>query len=235
MFDKTRPRSGNRSPENFSRRGPQQRAQSAAANRVRQLRRAVCEESARILAEEGARDYQRAKRKACERLGVDPNIGLPRNSEIAQAVAARLRLFQADTLEIRYRRQLESVLHGMDLLQRFSPRAVGTLLDGFVTAQTPVQIHVFSPTPEEVHASLNGQGVPFELHDKRYRFGRNRHRLVSGLRFIVNEIAVEVSVFLDQYGFDPPRCPINGRAMRRASAMRIQELLAEIRQADENR
>jgi hypothetical protein len=196
---------------------------------LRELRRTVCEESARILAEEGVRDYQRAKRKACERLGIDPFIGLPRNSEIAQAVAARLRLFQGDTLETRYRQHLELALHGMDLLQRFSPRAVGTLLDGSVTAQTPVQIHVFAPTPEEVHASLDGQGVPFELHDKRYRFGRNRHRLVSGLRFIVNEIVVEVSVFPDNHGFDPPRCPIDGRAVRRASTAQIQELLTEIR------
>src|SRR5215470_13191592 len=62
--------------------------------RADNLRRALAQEAARLMAEHGIRDFLVAKRKAAERLGVtDGGALLPKNSEIEEALAAHQRLF----------------------------------------------------------------------------------------------------------------------------------------------
>ena len=57
------------------------------------LRRALAQEAARVMAEHGVRDFLFAKRKAAERFGVVDGAVLPRNSEIEEALAEYQRLF----------------------------------------------------------------------------------------------------------------------------------------------
>ena len=58
-------------------------------------RHLLAQEAARIMAEEGVRDFRFAKRKAAERLGFDPrSLHLPTNLEVEQALAEHQRLFQ---------------------------------------------------------------------------------------------------------------------------------------------
>ena len=65
--------------------------------RSENLRRAVAQEAARIMAEHGIQDFRAAKRKAAERFGVTEEGALPSNAEIEAALAAYQRLFAADT------------------------------------------------------------------------------------------------------------------------------------------
>ena len=53
------------------------------------LRRAIAQEAARIMAEHGIRDFYVAKRKAAERYGVFEGGLLPKNIEIEEALAER--------------------------------------------------------------------------------------------------------------------------------------------------
>ena len=54
----------------------------------------LAQEAARIMADEGVRDFRLAKRKAAERLGLPVNGTLmPRNTEIEQALIDHQRLF----------------------------------------------------------------------------------------------------------------------------------------------
>ena len=62
------------------------------------LRRALAQEAARIMAEHGVQDFLIAKRKAAERLGVeDVAAVLPKNSEIELALAEYQRLFGGES------------------------------------------------------------------------------------------------------------------------------------------
>jgi hypothetical protein len=63
------------------------------AGRATELRARVAEEAARIMREQGVRDFLLAKRKAADRLGVTDRHALPANQEIADALAAQQRLF----------------------------------------------------------------------------------------------------------------------------------------------
>ena len=61
--------------------------------RTENLRLALAQEAARVMAEHGIRDFLAAKRKAAERLGVVDNSVLPKNTEIEAALAQYQRLF----------------------------------------------------------------------------------------------------------------------------------------------
>jgi len=66
-----------------------------ASPRSANLRRALAQEAARIMAQHGIHDFLTAKRKAAERLGVVDASALPRNTEIEEALAEYQRLFNA--------------------------------------------------------------------------------------------------------------------------------------------
>ncbi len=58
------------------------------------LRTLLTQECARIMAEEGVKDFMLAKRKATARLGLTNRTLLPSNIEIEQALLAYQRLFR---------------------------------------------------------------------------------------------------------------------------------------------
>ena len=57
------------------------------SQRAEDLRRALAQEAARIMAEHGIEDFLQAKRKAADRLGVNDVAVLPKNVEIEAALA----------------------------------------------------------------------------------------------------------------------------------------------------
>ena len=59
--------------------------------KMKQVRREVAAEAARILATEGQHNYHAAKKKAAERIGVSERLALPSNLEVKDA----LRTYQA--------------------------------------------------------------------------------------------------------------------------------------------
>src|SRR5579863_4369757 len=89
------------------------------------LRRLLTQEAARIMSEEGVRDFLFAKRKAAERLGFDPrSLHLPTNLEVEEALAARQRLFQAESQPGHLRHLRQTAREALRLFARFNPRLV---------------------------------------------------------------------------------------------------------------
>ncbi len=204
------------------------RAQAASPGLPLYSRRVICEEAARIMAEQGVRDFQAAKEKAVERLGIcKRKTALPTNQEVEDALAGRLRLFSATALAERWQRLLRVAADVMLLLESFNPRLVGALLRGSVTERAPVELHVFADTPEEVVEQLVWHGFRPSAFDKRVRFPPKRYVQVPGFRFELETDPVEVLAFARKEIRQAPLCPVAGRPMTRARLSRVQELLAE--------
>ena len=92
--------------------------------------------------EGGQRDYQAAKRKAANRLGVDDRGEMPNNVEIEAAVSDYQRLFRADT-QPRYSAELrQAALSAMRFLDAFEPRLVGSVLHGTVDEHSVVELQL---------------------------------------------------------------------------------------------
>jgi hypothetical protein len=196
-----------------------------SATKDERMRQRVTLEAARIMADEGVSDYLVAKRKAAERLGAPDTRNLPNNREIQDALIDYQRLFRgAGQLEL-VRRLREVALEAMQFLVRFSPRLVGSVLNGTATEHSDVNLHLFADTPEEVAIFLMDNRIPFETTDRRLRVGRETYENFPVFRFLAGETIVDATVFSLQGMREAPRSRIDGQPMQRANLAAVQELI----------
>ncbi len=195
------------------------------------------------MAEEGVRDFHAAKRKATERLNLPEARNLPSNQEIEQALAEHLQLFHAKNLPQTLQHLRRLAVNAMQLLERFEPRLVGSLLSGHVTRFSDIQLHVTADTPELVAFFLQEHGIPYEETSKRLRFGGDRSEMVPVYGFLAEDApqgrgsvaggkkpgattAIEVSVFSPKTAREAPLSPVDSRPMKRAALKEVQTLVA---------
>jgi hypothetical protein len=192
------------------------------------LRRALALEAARIMAEHGIRDFFVAKRKAAERLGVQDGVAaLPKNTEIEAALAEYQRLFGRESHEESLQAQRRAALAAMQQLREFEPRLVGPVLSGTATEHSDVQLHLFADCAESVVLKLIDHGIAHEVTERRVRMSPERVLAYPGLRFEIEEQAIEATVFPTDGIRQAPVSPVDGRPMRRANALEVEALLEQ--------
>ncbi len=197
-------------------------------SRTDNLRRALAQEAARIMAEHGIRDFRVAKRKAAERLGVtDGSAVLPKNTEIETALAEYQRLFGGESHAETLHAQRLAALHAMRYLHEFEPRLVGAVLSGTATEHSEIQLHLFADYAESVTIKLVDEGIPHEVTEKRVKMNAERVLACPGVRFEIDDQAIEVTVFPTDGIRQSPVSPVDGKPMRRASAFEVEALLDE--------
>lgn len=195
---------------------------------VEETRQRISREAARIMAEEGVRDFHAAKRKAAVRLNLPETRHLPSNQEIEQALAEHLQLFHAKDLPRTLQHLRRLAVDAMRFLERFEPRLVGSLLSGNVTRFSDIQLHVTAGTPEIVAFFLQEHGIPYEETHKRLRFGGDRSEIVPVYGFFAEEVPVEVSVFSATAAREAPLSPVDGRPMKRAGLREVEASLGAV-------
>jgi len=196
--------------------------------RADNVRRALAQEAARIMAEHGIGDFLAAKRKAAERLGVEDGAAmLPKNSEIEAALAEYQRLFGGESHVTALTAQRRAALSAMRYLSEFEPRLVGAVLSGTATQHSEVQLHLFTDRAESVTLKLLDEGIPHEVTEKRVKLDPERVRAFPGVRFAVDDQSIEATVFPTDGIRQAPVSPVDGRPMRRATAFEVEALLAD--------
>jgi hypothetical protein len=195
--------------------------------RAEQLRRALAQEAARIMSEQGIDDYGLAKRKAAERLGATDIAVLPKNTEIEAALAAHQRLFEAHTHTSELSVLRRTALQAMRLLKRFDPRLVGPVLSGTASAHSEVNLHLFAEGAEPVALHLMEQGIPHRIAERRLRYEPNRLVAYPVIRFVAGDQPIDAVVFPVDGIRQSPASPVDGRPMRRADAAEVESLLRE--------
>jgi len=193
-----------------------------------QIRQRIVQEAARLMAEDGVRDFALAKRKAAQRLNHHDNRHLPSNREIEEALADYLRLFHAHTLERDLRDQLAVARDALRLLSDFEPRLVGPLLNGLATRYAEIPLQAFAEQPEQVTQFLHEHGIPFEESGRRLRFGGDRQENAAVLRFIAGDTPIEITVLPRLALREAPLSPVDGLPMKRADLREIEKRLSEL-------
>jgi len=187
-----------------------------------QLRQRIAQASARLVVLEGIADYQQAKYKAAAQLGVPNTRALPSNSEIEEEILIYQRLFHADTQPLILQQLRCVALQAMRLFAAFTPRLVGSVLNGTAHQYSDITLHLFTHTPEEVAFVLIDKGIPYELNEQHFRLPQ----LVNYpcYRFMAGEERVVLVVFgIDDIRWSPP-CPIDGKPMRRADIRAVEKI-----------
>lgn len=193
--------------------------------RTENLRRALAQEAARVMAEHGISDFLFAKRKAAERLGVTDNAVLPKNIEIEEALAEYQRLFGGDSHVESLYAQRQVALEAMKRLKEFEPRLVGPVLSGTATEHSQVQIHLFADRPESVAIKLMDQGIPHEVTERRVKMNAERILAYPGVSFEIDDQPIEATVFPTDGIRQAPVSPVDGKPMRRANVNELEALL----------
>lgn len=198
------------------------------SSRGKQMRQRLAIEAARIMVEEGVKDFLAAKRKAAEHLGATSTQHMPRNSEIEDALREYQRLFKSDTQPARLRELRQAAADAMEFFHDFQARLVGSVLRGTAGEHSDVNLHLFADTPEEVGLFLLQKGLPYELGERRFRMHGDFVRYPT-YRFLAGDVVVEVVVFPPEGIRQAPAGEIDGHPMQRASLAAVKELLADDR------
>ncbi|MDA8361051.1 MAG: hypothetical protein M0Z44_03510 [Gammaproteobacteria bacterium] len=182
-------------------------------------------EAARLMAEEGVRDYQMAKRKAAHRLNLPEDKNWPTNAEIEVALKEHLQLFHQEHRQT-LRALRETAVRAMELLAPFTPRLVGEVLSGALPRFPEVQLHLTADSLEDVDLFLSSHDIPHDLEERRLRYGHDRHDPVPVLRFVAGDTPLALYVFTAQTMRETPLSPVDGQPMSRASQKEVAALVA---------
>ena len=195
------------------------------SQRAEDLRRALAQEAARIMAEHGIDDFLQAKRKAADRFGVHDVAVLPKNVEIEAALRAHLRLFGRDSHDHSLKDQRRIALDTMRLLVEFHPRLVGSVLTGTATNHSDINLHLFADRSESVAIRLLDLDIPHEFYERRVKMDAERSVTYPALRFDGNGRTVDATVFPIDGIRQSPYSPVDGRPMKRADAREVADLI----------
>lgn len=190
------------------------------------LRRVLAQEAARIIAEEGVRDFLLAKRKAAARLEVRENARIfPTNLEIENALAEYHRLFRRESQPERLQQLREAAVRAMRLFADFSPRLTGPVLTGNATVHADVQLHLFTDVQEQVATFLLSCNIPYETTEHRFRLSSGDYRHYPAYRFVAGDVVIDTVIFPFDGMRAAPVNPVDGKPMRRAGIREVQALL----------
>jgi hypothetical protein len=194
-------------------------------DRARQM---LAQEAARIIVDQGLRDFRAAKMKAAERLGMSTRGALPRNSEIELAVSEHLALYGREAHSDFLFTMRETTLAVMRVLNVFTPRLVGPVLIGTADENSAINLHVFSDSVEAVAAELHSLGHRYRPYERRLKTSRGRGakpETFAGLQFEFAGELVEATVFPIDGIRQAPISPIDGKPMKRANEKAVKALL----------
>lgn len=197
------------------------------ANNDPQLRQIIAQAAARIMAESGIRDFATAKRKAAQKHGAVQNRNLPSNEEIESALLEYQRLFLYNSQAVLLRRLRETALKAMTMLEAFKPCLVGPILNGSADENTPVYLHLFADTSEQVMFFLLERHIPYDQGERTVHMASGQTCYYPKFSFVAGETPIELTVFPLDGPRQPPLSPVDGRPMKRANRKQLEDLLEE--------
>lgn len=193
----------------------------------RDTRQRIAIEAARMMAEEGVKGYQTAKKKAAHRLSVSDKHAMPSNTEIEHELRAYQQMFRSDAQPRALRKLRETALSAMQFLERFKPRLVGPVLEGTADQYSTICLHVFAETPEELAIFLMEASIPYEMGEANLRITPHERRQLPVYAFMAEEIPIELVVFEPEGLRQAPLSPVDQKPMRRANYAGVRLLLEE--------
>jgi len=194
------------------------------SSKEKQMRVRLAQEAARILVESGGQDYFVAKRKAAIHLGAEDTKNMPSNTEVEQALFEYQRLFRSNTQPQILHALREEAVRAMDFFDTFRPKLVGPVLQGTADENTPITLHLFAATVEDIGLFLMHHQIPYEIVDKRLRLSGDQQQVFACYCFLAGKFKIVALVFTDKKSVIP-MSPVDGKPMRRAGIAELQEML----------
>lgn len=201
---------------------------SRSGRKLNQTRREIAAEAARIMATQGLYNFRIAKQKAAEHMRVRSSTSLPSNAEIEEALRAYQQFYGGNEHNERIQNMRSAALGVMRLLETFSPRLVGPVLEGTADQHAPVAIHLFSDPTEAVVMHMMDKRFSFKNEQRKIRWHDGGFRLVPILVTDFQDHAIELLLFNAIDLRQAPPSPVDGRPQKRAPLSEVECLLAGV-------
>ncbi len=189
------------------------------------MRQQLAQEAARLIAEEGIKDFQIAKHKAAERLHAPQTHNLPRNDEIQAALNQYQRIFKADTQPQQLHQLRQISLKAMRFFHRFEPRLTGAVLDGTANEHSEIELHLFADSIEELTLFLLNANIPFEQCSQKVSMPNGDILEVPSYRLEMYHTPILLMLFKHKDLRQAPRSPATGRPAQRFGLNKVEELI----------
>lgn len=194
--------------------------------RIAAQRERLAYEAARIVLDQGMEDFDRARRKAAERIGVADRRHWPSNEAVQDAVLARRRLFLGQADEELLRRLRAAALEAMEQLELFSPRLVGGALSGALGSGSGIDLWLFADRAEDVIFTLLDRRIPWREAERSMRYPGGLRCVHPVFRFMAGDLRVELVVLPRRALRNPPLDPVTERPQRGADRHEVARLIS---------
>jgi hypothetical protein len=202
--------------------------------RDQQLRQRLAREAARLMHEEGIKEYFNAKRTAARRL-LGRHQGraavrfhprdLPSNGEIREALLEQVELMEGHLRAERLFAMRVVAWETMRALEGFDPRLIGSVSTGHVRRGSDIDLHVFTDEVERLERHVHALGWTYELETVSIRKNnaiKDYTHLHIGALF-----PVEVTVYPWSERRVLVRSSTDGRPIVRRRAEKVEALLRD--------
>ena len=196
-------------------------------NKGWQIRERLAQLAAEYMAQTGSQDFQLAKNKAASQFGVVESSNLPSNKEIQQALVTYQHIFRADSQPEQLKKLRQTALEAMYFFEKFSPRLVGTVLNGTADINSAIYLHLFADTSEELAVFLLENNIPYDEEQKRFHTKADEYEHYPAFAFLADEIPVHIIIFPDHGLHHAPLSSVDGKPMQRADIKTVAQLLTE--------
>ena len=194
--------------------------------RIHAQRERLAYEAARIVLDQGLEDYDKARRKAAERIGVPDRRHWPSNEAVQDAVLAQRRLCMGRADEEALQRLRAAALQAMEQLELFAPRLVGGALSGALGSGSGIDLLLFADRAEDVIFTLLDLRIPWREAERSMRYPGGARCVHPVFRFMAGELPVELVVLPRRALRNPPLDPVTERPQRGADRHEVARLIA---------
>lgn len=172
-------------------------------------------------------EYFRAKQKAAQSIckgWVKPK-DLPSNAEIRDEILQLARMLEGDQRTADLRDMRIEALRLMQILHRYQPKLIGSVLTGHIRQGSDIDLHVFSDSVEAVTGELDYLGFVYDTEVKRVvKHGeRNIYKHVH----IHDRFPVELTVYPRDKSSYIFKSSITGKAIERATLNEFTQFMLE--------
>ena len=192
-----------------------------------QLRHQIALEAARILADQRYLSFAEARTKAAAHLKIHNKNHLPDNLEIEAALREYQSIFLTHRQPEALTRLRQQAINAMQLFSQFHPRLTGDVLSGSADEDSPVQIFLYTDTPEEIIFFLMDQKIPWRETETRLIYPKGRDVRHPGFSFRAGETSIELIALPIDAIKNPPLNQITGRPDKGATLDQVRKLMEE--------
>jgi 3'-phosphoadenosine 5'-phosphosulfate sulfotransferase (PAPS reductase)/FAD synthetase len=144
--------------------------------------------------------------------------------EIDHALKEYSTLFASEKNKQHLEELRKIAIEAMGFLKDYSPYLTGRVMEGTAGLHTPITLHLFAETAEEIMFFMGDNNIPFQTHEQHF-IVKNKKEKIPLLVFYVDDIEVELLLFQDENRHIAPISNITGKKMKRIAIKAVKKLV----------